>query len=317
MSGSRAGELEELFAAAIELPSDARADFLDRTCAGDAALRKDVAELLGVEREAAAFFDGLSHDIAVAAPLELESTAQPHVQVGPYRTLRVIGRGGMGTVYLSERVDGQFDQQVALKLIHLDMETPLVRARFVNERQLLARLAHPNIARLQDGGMTEEGRPYLVMEYVKGRPITRYCAEKGLGVEGILRLFLVVIEAVGYLHRNLVVHRDLKPGNILVDADDQVKLVDFGIAKLLASELRSAQTGTGERLLTPEYAAPEQLVSGPVTTATDVFALGVVLYELLTGRRPYPRGGVSRRSGPPTSPPSTRTLPRCPTRTSR
>jgi serine/threonine-protein kinase len=283
-------ELEEVFAAALQCPLEERNQFLDRACHGDKALRQEIVELLDLHHEATAFFDALSNDIVAAASLELESAVRPRVPIGPYRTLQVIGRGGMGVVYRAVRADGEFDQQVALKLIHLDMETPATRARFLAERQLLARLTHPNIARLQDGGVTEEGRPYFVMEYVEGVPITTYCLQNRLPIEGILRLFLVVIDAVSYLHRNLVVHRDLKPSNIIVGRDGQLKLVDFGIAKLLADQSEAGgQTRTGEQLLTPEYAAPEQLTNAPVTTATDVYALGVVLYELLTGHRPHDR----------------------------
>ena len=211
--------------------------------------------------------------------------------------MAAIGHGGMGAVYRAERVDGEFDQEVALKLLHRDMDTPELRARFLAERQLLAGLSHPNIARLLDGGVTDEGRPYFVMELVEGRPITQYCAENGLSTDEVLRLFLDVVDAVSYLHRNLVVHRDLKPSNIFVDGDGEVKLLDFGIAKLLGGRRRTParSTRTGQQLMTPEYAAPEQLLGEPVTTATDVYALGVLLYELLTGT------AAARRSRVPTA----------------
>ncbi|MCU0290621.1 MAG: serine/threonine-protein kinase [Thermoanaerobaculaceae bacterium] len=288
--------LEELLDATLAHPAGERDAFMDRTCGSDGALRRELGELLRVHDPAAAYFDGLAGELLGAAPLELESAARPMIQVGPYRALEAVGHGGMGVVYRAERVDGAFDREVALKLLHRDMETPHLRARFVAERQLLARLSHPNIAHLLDGGVTDEGRPFFVMEYVEGRPITQYCAAHALSIEQVLRLFLVVIEAVSYLHRNLVVHRDLKPSNILVDRDGTVKLLDFGIAKLLTEDADgSAPTLTGERLMTPEYAAPEQLAGAPVTTATDVFALGVVLFELLTSRRPHDR----TRTDPP------------------
>ncbi len=290
MSGSPNLELEDLFAALLECPPAERDRFIDQACHGDPALRQEVLELLSTHFAAGPFFAGLSNDIAAAAPLELESAVQPQVEIGPYRTLEVIGHGGMGAVYLAVRVDGEFDQQVALKLIHLDMDTPEIRARFLVERQILARLTHPNIARLQDGGVTDEGRPYFVMEYVEGLPITQFCDEGGLSLEQRLDLFFAVIAAVSYLHRNLVVHRDLKPSNILVGADGQVKLVDFGIAKLLAeASVGADRTRTSKQLMSPQYAAPEQITNGPVTTATDVYALGVVLYELLAGCRPHDR----------------------------
>jgi len=305
MGDERLDRLERLLSEALTVSFEDRAGFVRKACEDDEALLHEAEELLGLHDEAARYFDDLSGEIAAAAALEVASAARPHVQVGPYRTLEAVGHGGMGAVYRAERVDGAFDQQVALKLLHRDMDTPRLRARFLAERQILARLAHPNIARLQDGGVTDEGRPYFVMELVEGMPITHYCAQHELSVDEILRLFLVVIDAVSYLHRNLVVHRDLKPSNILVDQDGQVKLLDFGIAKLLAEEPDEAGlTRTGERLMTPGYAAPEQLLGEPVTTATDVYALGVVLYELLTGKRPYSwsptEPGPPSRDLPPT-----------------
>ncbi|MBD3648097.1 MAG: serine/threonine protein kinase, partial [Pseudomonadales bacterium] len=282
--------LESLFTAAVDLPVEERKAFLDRHCPDQPELRKKVEELLDKDSDATSYFDDLTGAIIAAAPLELESAVQTRLEFGPYKAHQVIGRGGMGIIYEAERVDGEFDQQVALKLLHVDMETPETHSRFLAERQLLARLSHPNIARLLDGGVTPEGRPYFVMELVDGMPIATYCREHALPVEEILRLFLDVVDAVSYLHRNLIVHRDLKPGNIFVDQGGQVKLLDFGIAKILTEEHGSeALTRTGLQLLTPEYAAPEQLRNGPITTATDVFALGGVLYELLSGGRPFNR----------------------------
>lgn len=282
--------LEALFTAAADLPPEERAAFLDQHCHDQPELRRKLEELLDRDRDATSYFDDLAGAIIAAAPLELESAVQTRLEFGPYKAHQVIGRGGMGVIYQAKRVDGEFDQQVALKLLHVDMESPETHARFLAERQLLARLSHPNIARLLDGGVTTEGRPYFVMELVDGMPIATYCREHALRVEEILRLFLDVVDAVGYLHRNLIVHRDLKPGNIFVDQEGQVKLLDFGIAKILTEERGSETlTRTGLQLLTPEYAAPEQLRSGPITTATDVFALGGVLYELLTGCRPFNR----------------------------
>ena len=285
--------LEALFAEALEREAGERARFLDEACGADETLRRELAELLAAHDAATGFFDDLSAEIVTAAGAEVETAARPRVRIGPYRALRLLGHGGMGAVYLAVRADGEFEQEVALKLLHLDMETPETRARFLSERQLLARLSHPHIARLLDGGVTEEGRPYFAMEYVEGTPITTYCRSRELPVEAMLALFLDVIEAVSYLHRNLIVHRDLKPSNILVDGAGQVKLLDFGIAKLLAEEAGAGgRTRTGQQLLTPQYAAPEQLANDPVTTATDVYALGVVLYELLTGSRPHERAAL-------------------------
>ncbi len=310
MSQASLRRVEELLAELLDRAPEEQGAFLDQACRDDPALRREVRELLGLQDQAASFFDGLSREIVAAAPLEIESAGRPRIQIGPYQTLEAIGRGGMGVVYRAERVDGAFDQKVALKLLHRDMETPELRARFLAERQLLARLSHPNIARLQDGGVTEEGRPYFVMEHVDGQPITRYCEENELSVEKVLRLFLLVIDAVSYLHRNLVVHRDLKPSNVFVDRSGQPKLLDFGIAKLLADVPDGGgATRTGELLMTPEYAAPEQLEPAPVTTATDVYALGVVLYELLTGRRPHDSTvGSIPRDLPPTPSSALRSL---------
>lgn len=217
-----------------------------------------------------------------------EASALANQQFGPYRVVREIGRGGMGTVWLAERADGQFQQQVALKLIKRGMDSDEIVWRFRHELQILASLAHPNIARLLDGGTAEDGRPYFVMEYVEGVSLDRYCADNQLNLTARLRLFLTVCAAVQHAHQKLVVHRDLKPGNILVTAEGTVKLLDFGLAKLLDPAQGDAEiTQTRQRLLTPEYASPEQLRGGAISLSSDVYALGVVLHRLLTGARPY------------------------------
>jgi serine/threonine-protein kinase len=208
--------------------------------------------------------------------------------VGPYRLLEEIGRGGMGVVYRAERDDGQFEQEVAIKMLYERSGDGTRIDRFLNERQILAGLVHPHIARLLDGGVQQDGTPYFVMEYVDGATLTAYAREHGLSLRARLKLFDDVLEAVEHAHRHLVVHRDLKPSNVLVDASGTVKLLDFGIAKLLdASGGSDVRTRTGALLLTPEYASPEQIRQETITTATDVYALGALLYELLTGRRPY------------------------------
>ena len=287
MSDDFFDRVERLYVEASELPAEARTAFLEAACAGDGELLGEVQQLLDLDGPATEYFDGLGGAIAATAELELDSPEPPSLEIGPYRTISIVGRGGMGVVYRAQRCDGSFEREVALKLVHLDMDSPRARRRFLAERQLLARLSHPNIARLLDGGVTDEGRPYLVMEYVRGRPITEYCRAERVPVGRLLELFLEVVDAVSYLHRNLVVHRDLKPGNILVDETGGAKLLDFGIAKLLAEDdTGRTVTRTGEGLMTPAYAAPEQLQGQPVTTATDVYALGAVLYELLTGVRP-------------------------------
>lgn len=209
--------------------------------------------------------------------------------IGPYRIEKRIGRGGMGDVYLVVRNDGAFRRRMALKLVRQQADASIIGHRFQSERQILASLDHPNIARLLDGGSTDDGRPYLVMEYIDGQRLDRYADEHRLGVEERLELFLQVCSAVQTAHQNLVVHRDLKPGNILVTRDGVPKLLDFGIAKLLAPELfphTVEMTRTEMRPMTPQYASPEQLLGQPVTTASDVYSLGVLLYQLLTGHLP-------------------------------
>ena len=290
--------IEGILERALELAPEARADFLDQACAGNEGLRGQVEKLLAADAEAEVreFMEASARDYAATLvreitkdPASSEADAFEGKRLGAYEIVRQIGRGGMGAVFLAERVDGQFDQQVALKIVKRGLDTGEVLERFLQERQILARFEHPNIARLLDGGVTEDGVPYFAMEYVEGTKITTYCDERQLEINNRLQLFRDVCRAVHYAHRNLIVHRDLKPSNILVDTDGQVKLLDFGIAKLLAPQLagRSATlTQAGDRIMTPAYAAPEQVRSEPVTTATDVYALGVTLYELLTGHRP-------------------------------
>ena len=220
-------------------------------------------------------------------------------RLGPYRLIELIGRGGMGEVYQAERADDHYQSRVAIKLVRVDHDASRVAWRFRSERQILAQLEHPNIARLIDGGATEEGVPYLVMELISGQPIDIYCEERHLTVTQRVRLFLQVCAAVSFAHQRLVVHRDLKPGNILVTADGTVKLLDFGIAKLLETEAAttpSDMTATHVRVMTMEYASPEQVRGDPITTASDVYSLGVVLYRLLTGRSPYREDNAAERA---------------------
>ena len=279
--------VEELFAAGSALPAGEREAFLDREC-DSPALRDAVASLLAAstEREAMA---PLSAERAARLLAATERDRTPGT-IGPYRVVRTLGEGGMGTVYLAERIEGGFEQQVALKLVKKGMDSDAIVARFRQERQILARLEHPGIARLIDGGVSEDGRPYFAMEYVEGETIVDFAEQQGIGVTERARLFVEVCEAVGQAHRSLVVHRDLKPSNILVAGDGRVKLVDFGIAKVLEPGAEPGDgllTRLGMRVLTPLYSAPEQVRGEPVTTASDVYSLGVVLFELLTGRLPY------------------------------
>jgi tetratricopeptide (TPR) repeat protein len=277
--------LEELFHAVSELDEDRRSEYLAAHCAGDEALRDAVENLLEAGREADA------QELLNAPALHVEArnlaadAELPIERLGPYRILSRLGVGGMGIVYLAERDDEQFRKQVAVKVVPLGTVDGEAVRRFRRERQILANLEHPIIARLLDGGVTGDGLPYLVMEYVDGIPIDRYAAGRRLTVAKRLALFRSICNAVAYAHRNLVVHCDLKPGNILVTADGVPKLLDFGIAKLIGDT--TDHEATAALLMTPGYASPEQLRGEPATTATDVYSLGLVLYELLTGARPF------------------------------
>lgn len=292
MNPERWQRIDELFRTVADRPPAEREVYLTRVCGEDEELRREVLELLAHETADSFLHDPIKHaTLAVTSEPPDELIGQ---HIGPYRLTRLIGRGGMGTVYEALRDDQQFEQRVALKLIRRGMDSTFVRDRFLRERQILASLEHPHIARLFDGGTTVEGRPYFVMEFVAGEPITAYCRQRELSLEAKLKLFRAVCAAVQHAHQKLVVHRDLKPSNILVappeaGKDGTPKLLDFGIAKLLTPDVGEARarTETAIRLMTPEYASPEQVRGGAITTATDVYALGVVLYELLTDRRPY------------------------------
>jgi eukaryotic-like serine/threonine-protein kinase len=291
MTPERWALVQGIFHDALERPAGERAAFLASAAAGDAALEAEVASLL-VSNEAAADF------------LETPAAAAdaPRTRVGPWRILAEIGHGGMGTVYLGERADGPFRKTVAVKIVRRGMDTEAVLRRFRQERQILAGLEHPNIARLLDGGNTDDGLPYFVMEHVDGEPLTEWCARRRLDVPARLALLRTVCATVQFAHQNLVVHRDLKPGNILVSADGAPKLLDFGVAKLLNADLAGGTRGltaAGGGAFTPEYASPEQIRGERITTATDVWSLGVLLYELLAGVRPFgadgaPPGDVAR-----------------------
>lgn len=289
-------EVDPLFAAALDRHPEARDAFLDERCGEDLELRALVAELLHQATDPEGAASGPGPNLLREAFARDRGKGRDGAErlvgtsVGPYRLDGVLGAGGMGTVYLGARDDGLFERQVAVKLLHLSLDTPGVVDRFGLERQILASLSHPGIAQMLDGGVTDDERPFLVMEHVEGERIDRYADSRRLTVEDRLWLVLEVADAVDYAHRKLVVHRDLKPANIFVDAEGRVKLLDFGVAKLLDSDGGSrsgATTRAGPRFLTPEYAAPEQIRSQPVSTATDVHALGALLYELLTGRRPF------------------------------
>ena len=289
MSTERYARLSALFQAAIDLPTSERAAFLEANCGDDGALRREVESLLAADADEDDF---IAAPIATLPPdlvgnLEEECAGQ---SFGAYRIIREIGRGGLGTVYLAERADQQFEKQVAIKVVKRGLDTDDILNRFRAERQILAQLDHPNIARLIDAGSTGEGLPYFVMEYVDGQPIGDFCEARKLSTGERLELFRLVCAAVTYAHRHLVIHRDIKPSNILVTPEGGPKLLDFGIAKVLhADDPSAALTMTGVRVMTPEYASPEQVQGWPISTSTDVYSLGVLLYELLTGRKPYRR----------------------------
>jgi serine/threonine-protein kinase len=278
--------VEEVFARVLASPAHERGRLLDELSAGDAAVRREAEELLAEQGSDPGLLDAPTawlFEADVAAERE-------HDNIGPYVILRTLGRGGMGQVYLAERVAADFRQTVALKVVRRGLDTDDILARFRNERQILARLEHPNIARLLDVGATERGRPYFVMEYVDGVPVREYCDRERLTLAARLRLFQTICAAVQHAHRNLIVHRDIKPQNILVTGEGVPKLLDFGIAKILGSgegDVTAGVTRTEARVLTPEYSAPEQIRGDPITTACDVYALGMLLYVLLAGRHPY------------------------------
>jgi tetratricopeptide (TPR) repeat protein len=288
MGDDRWRQIKEIFHEAADLAPAERAAFLRRACDGDEELQREVESLLVADAPQDTFLKAAVAQAAGRLPSEPdESAGLIGKRIGPYSITRLIGKGGMGSVYCAVR-DDDIRMQVAVKLLARGTETEAALGRFRSERRILAGLQHPNIARLLDAGATEDGLPYFVMEYVDGRPLLDYAAP--LSVRQRLELFRSVCSAVQYAHQNLVVHRDLKPGNILVTADGTPKLLDFGIAKLLDPESAGSTltlTGIGVRLMTPNYASPEQVCGEPATTATDIYSLGVILYELLTGRRPH------------------------------
>ena len=289
--------VDAAFQEVLALSGDERRDFLEALAREAPEVHREVSQLLALDAEAARFMEESSRAISDAVldgglgrPEWPKAEEVAGLTVGRYRLLEEVGRGGAGTVYLAERADGSFEQQVAVKVLRRGLDTEDTVGRFLAERRILASLHHDNIAAVYDGGATEDGRPYFVMEYVQGRPITEYADAHRLSVEERVRLVAEVGRAVQHAHHRLVIHRDLKPSNILVTDDGVVKLLDFGIAKLLDPSQdpeSSVRTRTGVLLFTPEYASPEQVSGQPVTTATDVYQLGAVLYTLLTGHRPY------------------------------
>ena len=282
---------DEILQGVLEHPAEDWPAFLDNACAERSDLRRTIDALLDADRRATGFLDQpVLGDIAT--PIE---QWVPGGRIGPYRLVEEIGFGGWSRVYLAERDDEHFRRRVAVKVVDPGPSGEVVAARFRVERQILAGLDHPSIARLLDGGETADGRLYFVLDYVDGQPIDRFATERTLTIEARLRLMLRVCDAVAFAHEHLIVHRDLKPGNLLITADGTPKLLDFGIAKVLEPTTfpqTIEATRTGQRPMTPAYAAPEQIRGEPITTATDVYALGLLLYELLTGRRAYDLRGL-------------------------
>ncbi len=292
MTPDRWNQVKDLLHAALEVAPHKRPNFVAERSAGDEDLRKEVLSLLASHEDAGDFLEEPAVEIKPKPQDDLVGT-----RVGAYELVRELGRGGMGAVYLAVRADNEFRKRVAIKLIRRDMESGFAIHRFRNERQILARLEHPNIARLIDGGTTHDGFPYFIMEYVEGEPLLSYCESRSLPAQKRLEIFQSVCSAVLYAHRRLIIHRDLKPSNILVKADGTPKLLDFGVAKILDPQLGDAAddaTLAGFRMVTPAYASPEQIRGEPATVRSDIFSLGVVLWELVTGRNPRRENG--RRS---------------------
>ena len=290
--------VDDLLQSALEVAPERREEFLAQACGGDSALVDEINSLLTSHRRAGDFLERPAVEIAaraIAADVA-PSLSQPLVGqiVSHYRVLKTIGRGGMGSVWLAERCDGRFERKVAIKFIHFAVLDATGAERFKREGAILGKLSHPQIAELIDAGLTPTGEPFLVLEYVEGRPIDEYCDDNKLSVDARIHLFLDVLSAVAHAHSNLIVHRDIKPSNVFIRIDGQVKLLDFGIAKVLADDGAQTQlTGELSRVLTPQYAAPEQMTGEAITTATDVYLLGVLLFVLLTGKHPTGMSGNS------------------------
>ncbi|MFT3746184.1 MAG: serine/threonine-protein kinase [Pyrinomonadaceae bacterium] len=274
--------IKDLFAEAIEIPADARQDFLKKACDSRPDIYAEVVSLIAAADEPDNLIEKNSYDLASKIVAEETPISEQHF--GRYKIIREIGSGGMGTVFLAERDDGEFTMQVALKIVRQSVADREIIERFKRERQILADLQHPNIAALHDGGLSEKGEPFLAMEFIDGVPLIEYARDHGLSVEDRIRLLIKTCSAVAFAHRNLIVHRDIKPSNILVGADGEPKLLDFGLAK--SFDTNDSRLETTLRAFTPAYASPEQITGGTITTASDIYSLGVILYELLTGSKP-------------------------------
>lgn len=303
MDNTRIQRLLTIVDTAISLTRDKRSGYLTDACGDDEELRSDVESLISSIDESEGFWEDWAEwnekqiqDLLQERTDSDKAHEEPE-QIGPWRLINPLGEGGMGIIYLAERADGMYNQMAAIKLLHRGLEVGESIRRFEQERQILARLDHPNIARLYDGGITKDGRPWLAMEYVDGIPITTWCRQHSASLKQRIALFEQACKAVQYAHRNLIVHRDLKPENILVTQDGVIKVLDFGIAKLLDHEVspeQRLQTQPGLRVMSLDYAAPEQITGDSVTTTTDVYALGMLFFELLTGNYPFDLHGLKR-----------------------
>ena len=292
--------LQELWPLVLEVEPERRDEFLVKACGEDSKLLNEIRSLLASHGTAGDFLETPAAELAARAiAAQAESSLSGSLEgqlISHYRILNMIGRGGMGTVWLAERCDGRFERKVAIKFLNVAALDEASAERFKREGTILGKLAHPLIAELIDAGLTANGEPFLVLEYVEGQPIDAYCDEHKLSVNARIRLFLDVLNAVAHAHSNLIVHRDIKPSNVLVRNDAQIKLLDFGIAKVLADETGGGSatlTLEAGAALTPRFAAPEQVSAGAITTATDIYALGVLLYLLLTGNHPAGAGSHS------------------------
>ena len=294
MTPERWRQVEEIFQTALDLLPEERARYVSQVCATDTDLKRNVEVLLSQHDSAGDLLDHSFYgetDRSLFESFVDEKDPMLGRRLGAYRIEREIGRGGMGAVYEAIRADNEFTKRAAIKLVKRGMDTDFILRRFRKERQILAALDHPHIGALLDGGTTDDGLPYFVMEYIEGQPLYSYCDSKQLNISERLKLFRAICDAVHYAHQKQVVHRDIKPSNVLVTSAGIPKLLDFGIAKLLnpliAGDITHDPTATAMRLMTPEYASPEQVQGAPTTPTTDVYSLGVLLYELLTGHRPY------------------------------
>lgn len=297
MSENNWQKVFEIFERTIDLPLNEREKFLDSECGGDAQMRAEVEAMLKADAEAEDFIESpIVENTAISLIKEFDTTEVPNSpsfinqKIGVYRLKKEIGRGGMGAVFLAERDDGEFKQKVAIKLIKRGMDSDFIIQRFRNERQILAQMRHPNVAHLFDGGTTEAGSPYFIMEFIEGESIYKYCDDNKLNLTERLQLFQKICSAIEYAHEKQIIHRDIKPSNILVTSQGNPKLLDFGISKILNPEFIHESinpTGSMMRLMTPDYASPEQVRGDKITFSSDIYSLGVLLYELLTGHRPF------------------------------